>query len=601
MYDYELLTEITLDASALLGKRVAGSQNKEKVDINVEGVLNFRNFGKLNTSEDSVYVGFQFSPVQVTISGKRAPDLEKLYQSFFIVAFRTLGNPLLFFYSGNLDEKDKLSLSELIKSVQVYIPPGESLKGRHHWHINEKHSAGEFTARYFFLSHACNTIYKENIRSVYIASPMLRKIKGGSDEGIKLTGHLVESGFKGIVDADVSWLKVFSGFEIFETHVKKSVLSRSRSRVAMNLRAFEPDPDLQIWKENRPIKEVLESFAISGKKGGGKTGTWEERRLQALRNKFEDVSLSRIMEDIRNSIDSGISRAEMSDLIHSLRDFLTIFQEEIPLIPNLIKELGLTENAAGSVILALELMGDPVAQDALIEIIEDDEQTSDNRLRGIVAAGGIEKPEKDLIDTLFDLSEKNRKRKNDHALERADTALLALGILSHNLSRGGNPSKAEDITNRIIDNLQATTDERERLFSLKALANTLSPEILPVLEPYFTSESPDERAASVRALRGFSDDQTLQLLTKMVDQEPIFRVRKAALETLMQRDGTEVVEYLNGYLPKEPDEFLRRMMIKFLGERKADYPVILNTLKNQLEHESSRELAKEIFRALYEE
>ena len=78
------------------------------------------------------------------------------------------------------------------------------------------------------------------------------------------------------------------------------------------------------------------------------------------------------------------------------------------------------------------------------------------------------------------------------------------------LCRNKTPSfgdvKAKDITKRIIDNLEATTDEQERLFSLKALANTLSPEILPVLEPYFTSESPDKRAASVRALRGFSDE-----------------------------------------------------------------------------------------------
>jgi len=132
---------------------------------------------------------------------------------------------------------------------------------------------------------------------------------------------------------------------------------------------------------------------------------------------------------------------------------------------------------------------------------------------------------------------------------------------------------------------------------LKALGNTSNPDIISAIEPYLTSESAAERAASAGSLRNFSDEHTLELLVDSMEDDPESAVRKVAINALADRGGIGIVEPVCRHLPNEPDEYLRRMMVRVLGKNKT--PEVVDTLKKQLEVETASEVAKEIYRVLY--
>jgi len=437
MYDYELETEITLDSSVMTGQPSAGDSQKKKIGMTIKGTLNFRIFGspkdvpgmpeQKEERKKIIYVGFQLSPVQVNIYGKPgtegtpAPDLEKLYQTFFVVAYVKEGVPALFYFPEQFDEKDKTSLSEIVKIVQLVVPL-ENLsdewddQGTLRWKEDETHAAGSFESEYFVHKDDCGSIHKRNIRCLSLQT---MEDQTGTSERLKLTGHIVNSEFKGIIAPESSWIKEFSGSEVFEIQTEKGVWSESQVRINLRLRNFDPDSSLPIWNETRSAKEIIESFIESEKKQKETTGTWEKRRLQNLAEKLKELSISQIMLEIKNAATSGASQSDLATLSHTLRDFLELYPEEAESVPSVLKERNLTGKAAGSVLLALELIGHPEAQTALRDVFEDNEQIADNRLRAIVAAGGIAKPGNELVESLFNLSETDREGENNNEeLER---------------------------------------------------------------------------------------------------------------------------------------------------------------------------------------
>ncbi|RLC09178.1 MAG: hypothetical protein DRI57_22615 [Deltaproteobacteria bacterium] len=611
MYDYELETDILLDPSVLTGESGA----KTKIRVGVKGILNFRIFDhptkssgtseKIEGWEKSVYAGFQFSPAEVRIygnsdtEGRRMAELEKLYETFFIVAFSKQGTPSMFYFPNPLDPKDKSSLSELVKIAQLFMPSKklskEWVEGKHQWVKKEKRASGKFEAEYFVHKDECDTIVKRNLRCLSVLS---NDMSSPGSEKVNLTGHVIHSEFKGRIEPDVSWLASFSGSEQFEIRAGKNVWSVSEGTINLRLREFDPNPSLAIWKEDQGVKAIIQSFADPDKKADTKAiGAWEQERMKGMAEQFKNVSVSELLADIKDALEAGNNQSEMARLTHTLRDFLETYPEKALSVPDLIKNMALSDQGAGSVLLALQLAGHPQAQDALKTVFEDGEQLSDNRLRAIVASGGIKAPEKPLIESLFNLSE-NREDADDEDLERSDTGFLALGILSDALSKGENPSDAQGINERILNYLENSDDERERIICLKALDNSAAPSIIPEIEPYLVSESVAERSAAVGTLRNFSDDYSLELLAEALENDPETSVRDTAVEALAERGGISEVEHVRKQLSEETDENLRRKMIRFLGENRT--PDVTETLKSQLEKESSRAAAKDIFRALYE-
>lgn len=610
MYDYDMETDILLDPSVLTGN----SGQKTKVRVSVKGILNFRIFDdpvkssdsseKIQGAEKSVYAGFQFSPAEVKLygesetEGRRMTELESLYETFFVTAFSTEGMPSLFYFPAPLDEKDKNSVSELIKIAQLSISTEESSqerddKGTVRWYKDEIRSTGAFKAEYAVHQAACNEIIKKNISCLAVRAT---DILNNAAKDIKLTGHIVDSEFRGTTAPNVSWLKTFSGSETFEIRVGNDVWSESKGTIRLSLRAYEPNPELAIWKENRPIKDILLSFADPEKKSKA-PGAWEQERVKGLSEQFKDVSASQLMQKLKDAVSAGANQSDLAVLTHTLKDFFEIYPEKALSVPGLLKDMNLSDQAAGSVLLALQLAGHSQAQTALKAVFEDEGQTADNRLRAIVASGGIQKPEKELIGSLFGMAE-TREGKTDDGLERSDTAFLALGILSDTLSKSEKPSDSQAVNERIINYLQNSQDEREHIICLKALDNTANPEVISVVEPYLLSDSVMERSAAVSALRNFSDAHSLELLSDALENDPEDVVRGSAVDALAERGGIDAVEQIRTRLPNEPEENLRRNMIRFLGKNKT--PAVVETLKKQLEAETSRDIAKDIFRALYE-
>ena len=518
------------------------------------------------------------------------PDLEKLYNTMFIVAFTEDGKPVQFYFPEYLEEKDRISLSEIIYAVQIVIPMN---KEKNQWATIESNSTGNFEVNYS-IDNNCNVINKKIITCI-----SLKGLDNNNENSIQLKGRVINSSFIANIDNDISWIKNFSGSETLEIKNKKNEVW-SKSLMYVNLKyidQFKPDPNLDIWKINKSLSDVLKSFLTT--KTSYQQGYWSKKHLQSLKEQFQNTNLDQIIEEIEKAIDANEPQTRIVQLTHKLVDYLTVFPEQSDFLPDKIKDMEIKDLKAGNVILALELTGNIEAQEALINLIEDSNQKDDIRLKSIVAAGGIKLPDKTLIESLFKQNNIVREDNSEFNIERADTSILSLGILSDSLYKSGNKNESQSLIEKISEKLNNSEDIRERIACLKSLDNSENEKIKPIIEPFLQSDSTVEREAAASAFRHFNDEYSRNLLLNTYQNDASSNVKKAAIEALMYQGGDEVLKLVKTQLPVEKNEDIRRAMIIFLGNHKT--PEVLSILQQQLNLETKKDIAEEIIRAIYYE
>lgn len=116
-------------------------------------------------------------------------------------------------------------------------------------------------------------------------------------------------------------------------------------------------------------------------------------------------------------------------------------------IPALFLKNEINSGAVASIINALELSGTPEAQKALISIIRGNHQLPLDRIRAIVALGGIQNPTTNTLNTLWN---QVGKRATPLSIEMSNTAALALRNISKAL-KVKNPTLSMKINSRLAE------------------------------------------------------------------------------------------------------------------------------------------------------
>ena len=586
IYQFKASYDIITDNSLIFGnvKNTKTQRNqKSHVVYTIEGILNFR---ILEQKKDLVFVGLQLCPVTIAFSGKAVPGLKKLYQTYFLVAFSRNGRPAHFYFPDSLAKEDQISLAGIVSGIQTILPPRPQKK----WDYSEKDASGEYQAHYTMLKD--NKIHKQKMRYLSVNT---RKM--ASANGIELTARIVESGFQIFLSPEVSWVDKISGSEVIKFQSGNATLITARSNLELTLLPFHADPSLAIWKENRPLEKILTAFAKPAKRPP--VSFWKEQRKERQLERFKGVNIMALTDKVIQAK----GQPGIIDAINSLRDYLKTFPEEAEKIPDILLSADMSSSAAAGIINSLELAGNLEAQEALIDIMQNGRQTQINRVRAIVAAGGLQMPEEETINSLMQQADLGRSKNADDAtVERSDTALLTLGILSDTLSKAGDSGRAEDINLKLTDYLQHAINAEDKIICLKAMGNLSNDGLLPVIEPYLLAKDPEVRLAAADSLRNLSDDHSLNLLLERLEQEPVARVRGKVFETIEDRGkgNKAAIGRVIQDLPNENDPDLRNKMVVFLGKNKKAFPGITETLKEQLASEKSPKVIKSIYKALYE-
>lgn len=604
MYQWQSTQVIAIDPIPLLGDLAdlanGGQKSSQVSSLDLKGTLNFRIFEEL---DGNIIVGFQMSPVEVTTFKQRVPELEELFQSFFLATFSPTGEVLEFHFPRTMALRDRMSLQSVVSQIQMVFPRAGDVSNFWHWNVNETDSSGNYESYYTVVGNDCDELHKEKLRYLSII-PLLPPQDGVEAEFI---GTPRDSSFQATFKKGNSWINSFSGSETLEVTVDGDMVTRSESYITVDLSTFDPDLELQIWTETRGFAEILAEFnripesernatTAQNPPPRQKNSAWLKLGQSQLKEKMKGQSVPKLVNRMEEMI-LGKQTGNRVASIHQLRDYFIAFPESTLDIPDYFKEEEPHYKLVANIILALELSDTDEAQVAMSDIFGDVEQTRLARLQATSAATGFSHVSALAIGRLWDNA--NIEPRSIPDIEFRNSALLALGGIAGELTRKGRVGEGEGIKAELIDRLQSSQQITYQAVGIRALGNTKDDAMFNPIGPYLDSPSATVRESALHASRYFNSEESLQSTVAMLT-DSFFAVREKAVRVLGERPLGPAIEALSQRLSLEPNSTVRIAIVVVLGKNKHNHPQATEALKQQLEVESVGQVKKEILKALYE-
>ncbi|MHC4957442.1 MAG: HEAT repeat domain-containing protein [Planctomycetota bacterium] len=263
--------------------------------------------------------------------------------------------------------------------------------------------------------------------------------------------------------------------------------------------------------------------------------------------------------------------------VHALAEMLAAFPEFAAEIPRYLARDDLAEYVAAGLAHALQLAGNPACQQALGQVASGDAYPHKNRIRGIVALGGVEEPTPDAVDALWKLTERRGPDADEDQL--GSTAVLALGRAGERLRKAENP-RYKDLRAGLRANL-ARSAGLQKTEALLAMSSTGDPELLPDAAPELDAREPNVRAAAARAVGATDRPEALEHLVDRLEREPDSWVRRSLLDGMGRISATsdDACARCLELLRTERDKQVRFELVKYLGDNLESYPASRETLE----------------------
>jgi hypothetical protein len=262
-------------------------------------------------------------------------------------------------------------------------------------------------------------------------------------------------------------------------------------------------------------------------------------------------------------------------------------------IPVILRAGAVGDTTQATLVRSLEVTGSAHAQSALRTIYRDPGQKHMNRLRGIIGAAGLVEPRPESIEGLWSVA---LQRSHPADVDLSNTAQLALGALGSTLRRSGKTTRYGQVRAGLVTSLHTTANPLERSVLLKAVGNTLDPELHADVLPYLHDEHAPVRASAAQSLGMLREDATLGLLIDRLHTEERGVVRAALVRAIARLSPTEgAVLEIHALMPVERHPTARGAMVTYLGQHQGMVPAIRGTLEHALGDDSQlvRDLAAE--------
>ncbi|EIJ43692.1 hypothetical protein BegalDRAFT_2859 [Beggiatoa alba B18LD] len=572
---------------------MAGKTTETVTTVVLEGLLNMRVFQR---TDQEISVGFQLSPLHFRIAEKSIASFEKLLGQFFIVVFSLEGKPIRFHFPQTIAENNQPLVTELIQSVQAIIPTGIATQ----WQSLEQHNTGTYSAKY---QRRVNEIEKH--KTAYTELKALSQFSNFSSPEIEMNIEIEQSNIRFTPAKQQSWLATFHAEErlrFYASSSPKETMNVSSHVLQLTLTDEKPDLQLAIWQANNDINQVIQAF---NQQSGDVQDVLVDLELQQLRNRFAGVSFNDLTTDLVLAVLNQQATTVTMQHFYDLSDYLRAYPEKSgDVLTALQGQEAIPLEASALLIGALNMAGTSEGQTVLANIMT---QIQDNHspyiLQAMATTAQVANPSETLVNALWQRAEQQ------DAI--AGVALEVLGGTAKHLLEVGNIQAAEQITKQLTLHLNNTqtatitpseTTPPTTLSLLRALGNSGHPDVFSIIVPYITSADAEARLLAYRSLRHAQDAESLKALINALSQETDVEARRQAVLTLTERqDSTQAVNPICDLLAKEPEIDVRAEMLRFLGRHKADNPRVLNVLQQQLTRESSRDMKKAIYQAIYTE
>lgn len=281
--------------------------------------------------------------------------------------------------------------------------------------------------------------------------------------------------------------------------------------------------------------------------------------------RFEDM-----LKDLHSLPTTEKERDDARSLaLERLRALFKLEPAEALKVPDALRS-GLDPIASSPLIGALSAASTPEALQALSHSIDDSSLQPIVRTDAIAALGVADTPNREGVDTL------RRYSRDANPLFR-DTATLALGNASMQM-HDDDARGADALLNELVNAYRTASTPEQQALVLRALGNTRSEQVLPVVQEALRSSSVLVREAAVVALRNIPHPSVDQLLAERLTADPAPEVRKSAVFAAGFRPLAPFLPTFQRLLQVDPAEAVRAEAVNLLGANRATLPLVIPLL-----------------------
>lgn len=548
-------------------------QNWNESTHHVTGMLHARVFSR---TPDRVEVGFQLSDVTVTFSGQSMSHLATLYTNPLIITMTCDGRFLSFEFPNALSTTERSMLEALYRPMEMVLT-NKPTSPDTTWEAEQSDGTGQYRAKYAFAS---NEIIKEvqEYRLVHTN-------QGGTFSNVKV----LHSKTRFLPSRKHVWVDHMSLDDGLVFYQKANTPSLS-VRIQSTLQAcpLVENPALDIW-DAHTNQDILRSH-------------WQR---QVMREEAPWIADARHQRRKAFEAQGGVDRLTVPHPENEMvsPEQLKELSEYLKSAPDQCAGLAqkLNNTPAGNVsdmllIHALELAGHAEAQKELLAMAQNAELSQMNRMRAIVALGGITRAEPQTIDALWEFWDR-RANSDEDTLELGQTALLSLGIIANAMP---NTNQAAGIISKIstelpeglsyFDNMETTA------LLMQAAGNAASETLAPTLYDYLASDMPTYRSIAAEALLKYDDTVSQKALTSALSKETVTDIRQVMANTLAKQTSTpEILTEVAAYLPTEENAGIRAALCAMIGRNVKSTPEAEALLRSYIKKETDTSVLKVIY------
>ncbi len=520
-----------LHSSSLIELYAEGGSRQQRVTF--DAVLNFRVVAK-NTAAATVLM--QLADIRFH-TGTNSLDkvLAKLYAPPFIVDFATDGTIVSRDFSGTFD--DYKGLSQMLDMLQCRLENASTYSSE------ENVTDGTLTARYERDLNQPVSIVKHGIS--------LRM-----SPSAKYTKTLLHS--ETVFHIDREWLSGVEAKEVSEIAIGSAKNATSHLSLSVTRDDTLIDRSLAVWKFDGDIDTLRRQFR---KKSTASYFKKMEKKLKKERFEKSGTTIASLLENSDPADPKSLDK---------LVDFLKLYPQKAAALYDAIRHSG--DKKAAALINVLELAGTPEAQHILTRIVSAEDFGHMNRIRAVIALGGVERPTDESIAFLWNTY---TQREDASQKDLSNTSLLSLGILG---PKSGQPSQIEQ---KLKDEfVQAAGDNEKKRVLLLSMQNADAENFEPQIFEALDDNSPNVKDAAVKALHGVDNPKVREHLLKLFTTTEDVKVRRRLVRTLMSIPPDDrLMQRARKNLFDDPDNLVRKEIILYLFRYRSLYPENISTLE----------------------
>ena len=255
-----------------------------------------------------------------------------------------------------------------------------------------------------------------------------------------------------------------------------------------------------------------------------------------------------------------------------------------------------SDNVESWLFFALEKAGTPVAEEVLVEAMEDGEMREMNRIRATHALADTRSLSPEGLDAISRLAERFAESSEEAEVESA--GVLALGVVGKN--HPNQPEYRQLVRDQLSRLLGQSTSEQELTTILAGIGNARNPALAQDILPFLTNESPLVRGNAATALMDSGSPGALSQITKMLRKEKEPHTRAAITAAVVSRGLTgkegKPIDDLISSLQTEKDPGIRYNIVRALGSAAPKHAGAKDALIQHFKREQNPRIQVEIGR-----